>query len=154
MRRRTVGIELACLAFLLLSLRPAVAGEVEVVTQPQMQETSKAGVLVPTNWGVGTSGITSPFIFEQFDPKLGTLSFIELTLKTAVLNDYELVFVPTPIITTLYVATSQTSDPSILADPTKRAALTDGPTITVFGPNGTTQIFGTRRPDNRSTLWS
>jgi PEP-CTERM motif len=147
MRRRIVGVELACLAFLLLSLRPVVAGE--VVTPLQMQETSPSGDLIATNWKEGTSGITSPFVFEQFDPKLGTLSSIELVLTTAIRNDYVLTFVPTPIITTLYVATSQTSDPSILADPTKRAALTDGPTVTVVGPNGTTQIFGapaTRQP--------
>jgi hypothetical protein len=143
MRRRTVGVELACcLAYVLLSHHPVAAGEVEVVTPLQSQATSPKGDLVQTNWGVGTNNITSPLIFEQFNPKLGTLSSVELTLSTTIRNDYELVFVNTPIITTLYVATSQTTDPSILADPAKRAALTDGPTVTVKGPDGTTQIFG------------
>ncbi len=57
-------------------------------------------------------------------------------------NDYILAFPNTVSPTTLYVATSATSDPSVLADPAKRALLTDGPTITLYGPNGTTQIFG------------
>jgi hypothetical protein len=60
-----------------------------------------------------------------------------------------LVFVQTPILTTIDVATSQTTDPSVLSDPAKRALLTDGPTVTLFGPDGSTPIFGapaTRQP--------
>jgi hypothetical protein len=51
--------------------------------------------------------------------------------------------------TTIYVARSQNSDPNILSNAAERAKLTDGPTITLFGPDGTTQIFGapaTRQP--------
>jgi hypothetical protein len=94
------------------------------------------------DWGPGTDGVTSPVTFDQFDPSLGTLLAIDLTLSTTIRNDYTLTFLPTPIPTTLYLATSSTSDPSILTDPAKRAALTDGPTVTVFGPDGSSQIFG------------
>jgi hypothetical protein len=121
----------------------------EIVTPIQTRSTSAPGVLVATNWGPDTSGVTSPLSFEKFDPKLGTLEDISITLKTTIRNDYKLIFVKTPIPTTIYVATSATSDPSVLADPAKRALLTDGPTVTLFASNGTTQNFGppaTRQP--------
>ena len=161
MRRRIIKFALCCLALLLLS-HPAMAGGL-TVTALQTQSTSPPGVLVATNWGPGTTGITNPLSFEQFNPKLGSLTSIDITLTTTIRNDYELVFVPTPIPTTIYVATSETTDPSVLADPAKRAMLTDGPTVTLFGPNGTTQIFGapaTRQPvdfvqmTERSGTWS
>ena len=63
-------------------------------------------------------------------------------MSTTIRNDYMLTFVSTPITTTLYVATSRTSDPSILTDPVKRAQLTDGPTVILNGPDGLSQIFG------------
>jgi hypothetical protein len=88
-------------------------------------------------------------VFDQFNPKLGSLSYIDMTLTTTIRNDYMLEFVKTPIITTIYVATSKTTNPTVLEDPIKRAMLTDGPTVTVFGPDGTTPIFGppaTRQP--------
>jgi PEP-CTERM motif len=147
MRRRSIGFELSCVAFLFLVQRPVSGGE--IVTPLQTQSTSAPGVLVATNWGPGTNGVTNPLVFDQFNPHLGTLTSIDLTLTTTVRNDYELIFVKTPIPTTIYVATSQTTDPSVLADPSKRALLTDGPTVTLFGPNGSTQIFGapaTRQP--------
>jgi hypothetical protein len=161
MRRRILRYELFGLAFLLLSHYPVAGGE--ILTPLQTQSTSPAGTLVATDWASGTSGITNPLVFDQFNPKLGTLISINLTLTTNIRNDYELIFVPTPIQTTIYVATSQTTDPSILSNPAERALLTDGPTITVFGPNGTTQIFGapaTRQPvdfvemSEKSGTWS
>jgi len=147
MRWRTIGFGIYCLAFLCLS-RQAVAGGL-VLTPLQTQSTSPPGVLTATNWGPGTTGINAPMIFNQFDPKLGELTSIDITLTTNVRNDYELIFVKTPIITTIDVATSQTSNPSVLDDPTKSELLTDGPTVTLFGPNGVTQLFGppaTRQP--------
>ena len=161
MRRRIFRCELFGLAFLLLSHYPVAAGE--ILTPLQTRSTSPAGVLVATDWGRGTSGITDPLDFSQFNPNLGTLVSINLTLTTTIRNDYELIFVPTPIETTIYVATSQTTDPTILSDPAKRALLTDGPTISVLGPDGTTQIFGapaTRQPvdfvelTEKSGTWS
>ena len=147
MHRRIVGFGLLGAAWLALFHHPAAGGE--ILTPFQTQSTSPPGVMVATDWGVGTTGITNPLTFEQFNPNLGSLSSISITLTTNIRNDYEMVFVKTPIPTTLYLATSQTTDPSVLADPSLRALLTDGPTITVFGPNGTTQIFGapaTRQP--------
>jgi len=161
MRRRVIRYELFCLALSLLS-QPARAGGA-ILSALQTQSTSPPGVLVATNWGPGTTGINNPLSFNQFNPQLGSLNAINITLTTTIRNDYELVFVPTPIPTTIYVATTQTTDPSILADPTRRAMLTDGPTVTLFGPDGTTQIFGapaTRQPvdlvqlTERSGTWS
>ncbi len=161
MRRRIVGYELFCLAFLLLSGQPAAGGQ--IVTPLQTQSTSPPGVMVATDWGAGTTGVTNPLSFGQFNPNLGSLTSIDITLTTTIRNDYEMVFVKTPIPTTIYLATTQTTDPSVLADPEKRALLTDGPTVTLFGPNGTTPIFGapaTRQPvdlvqlTESSGIWS
>ena len=148
MRRRTIGFAIYCLAFLCLCPQ-AVAGGGLVLTPVQTQSTSPPGVLTATNWGPGTTGVTNPLIFNQFNPTLGVLTSIDITLTTNIRNDYELIFTKTPIITTIDVATSQTTDPSVLANPAERALLTDGPTVTLFGPNGVTQLFGapgTRQP--------
>jgi hypothetical protein len=162
MRRRIVGFALLGVACSLYSHNPVVGGE--VLTPLQTQSTSAPGVMVATDWGVGTTGITNPLTFDQFNPSLGSLSSIDITLTTTIRNDYELVFVNTPTPTTLYLATTQTTDPSVLANPSERASLTDGPTVTLFGPNGTTQIFGapaTRQPvdlvqltESSSGTWS
>src|SRR5207248_1400247 len=83
-----------------------------------------------------------PLTFDQFNPVLGSLKSVDLTLTSTIHNDFTLIFVPTQIPTTLYVATTQTSDPSVLADPNQVKLLTDGPTITLIGPDGISQIFG------------
>jgi len=135
MSRRTIAFALSFLAVLTLSQHAAVGGQ---VTSP-LQTRSIA--VTQTDWGVGTSGITDPLNFNQFDPSLGTLNAVYLTLKTTIHNDYTLVFTThTP--TTLYIATTATTDPSILADPVKVQQLTDGPTVTLKGPDGITPIFG------------
>ena len=161
MRRRIVGFALLGMACSLNSHHPVVGGE--VLTPLQTQSTSAPGVMVATDWGVGTTGITNPLTFNQFNPSLGSLSSIDITLTTTIRNDYEMVFVNTPTPTTMYLATTQTTDPSVLANPSERASLTDGPTVTLFGPNGTTQIFGapaTRQPvdlvqlTESSGIWS
>jgi hypothetical protein len=162
MRRRIVGFALLGVACSLNSHHPVVGGE--VLTPLQTQSTSAPGVMVATDWGVGTTGITNPLTFDQFNPSLGSLTSIEITLTTTIRNDYEMVFVNTPTPTTMYLATTQTTDPSVLANPSERASLTDGPTVTLFGPNGTTQIFGapaTRQPvdlvqltESSSGTWS
>jgi hypothetical protein len=146
MRQRIITFDVTCLAVLLLSQHSAAGGQ---VTPLQTQSTSPPGVLVQTNWGPGTQAINDPLTFNQFNPNLGTLNSVEITLTTTIRNDYILTFVPTPIPTTIYVATSNTSDPSVLDDPAKLAMLTDGPTITLYGSNGISQIFGgpgTRQP--------
>jgi hypothetical protein len=147
MQIRTVACGVLCVAILSHS-REAKCGGL-IVTPAQTQSTSPSGALTPTNWSAGTAGINNPLVFSQFDPKLGTLVSVDITLTTNIRNDYKLIFVPTPIITTIDVATTQTTDPSVLNDPAKRALLTDGPTVTLFGPNGTSELFGppgTRQP--------
>src|ERR1700733_468300 len=121
MRRRIVGFALLGVTCSLYSHHPVVGGE--VLTPLQTQSTSAPGVMVATDWGVGTTGITNPLTFNQFNPSLGSLSSIDLTLTTTIRNDYELVFVNTPTPTTLYLATTQTTDPSVLANPSERASL-------------------------------
>jgi hypothetical protein len=150
MHQRAVVFGVFCLTCLLFA-EPTRAGS-GYLTPLQTQSTSSS--LVATDWGPGTSGLNNPLTFDQFNPHLGPLTSIELTMTTTVRNDYILSFVPTgmptmPLPTTIFVATSQTSDPSILSDPTKRAMLTDGPTVTLFGPDHTTQLLGppaTRQP--------
>ncbi len=139
MARRTLRFGFCWLVASCLSVQAFGGGS---LTPLQTQSTSPAGVLVPTNWGPGTPGVNNPLVFNQFNPNLGSLTSINITFTTTVRNDYELIFNSASTPTTLYVATSQTSDPSVLADPAARALLTDGPTVTLFGPNGGTQLFG------------
>jgi hypothetical protein len=136
MARRTIAFALSFLAFLTLSHHASAGGPVTTPLQTQSIP------MTPTNWGPGTSGIPNPLTFGQFDPSLGTLTAIELTLSTTIHNNYELIFSSTPTPTTLYVATTQTTDPSVLADPSRVQQLTDGPTVTLIGPDGVTPIFG------------
>src|SRR5262249_54972718 len=121
MRRRTVAFPLACLTILSLFELSAAGGA--IATSSQTQSTSAPGVLVATDWGPGTGRVSNPLPFAQIDPRLGTLNAIENTLSTTIRNDFILNLVQTPIPTTLYLATSSTSDPSVLADPAKRALL-------------------------------
>jgi len=133
---------LCCLVVLWLSPHVVEAGQ--IFTPPQTLSIAPSGVLISTNWGPGTPGMTDPLGFDRFDPTLGTLEAVYVTMTMTIRNDYILQFVNTPIMTTLYVATSKTSDPSILTDPTKLAQLTDGPTVILNGPDGVTQIFDRR----------
>jgi hypothetical protein len=153
MGRPKIVFKLSCLVVFWLSQHGAEAGQ--FLTPLQTQSIAPPGVLIPTNWHQGTSGITDPLVFQQFNPSLGTLDAVDVTMTATIRNDYTLTFVPTPITTTLFVATSATTDSSILADPVKRAMLTDGPTVTLFGPDGIAQIFGppaTRQPVDFVTL--
>ena len=140
MARTRIRRVLSCLVAFWLSQHGADAGQ--ILTPLQTQSIAPPGVLIPTDWGPGTNGITDPLSFDQFDPRLGTLEAVDVTMTTTIRNDYTLTFPNTPITTTLYVATSATSDPSILADPEKRAQLTDGPTVILYAPDGIAQIFG------------
>jgi hypothetical protein len=140
MHRRTIALELACLATLCLGDHPAARAE--SMTPLQTQSTTPDGSLTSTNWGPGTPGITNPFVFSAFDPRLGSLDAVVMTLTATVRNDYTVNIVATPNPTTIYVADTATSDPSVLTDPTKLAQLTDGPTVTLYAPDGVTQIFG------------
>jgi hypothetical protein len=82
-------------------------------------------------------------VFNQFNPKPGYhLEAIDITLNVTIRNDFELIFAQTPTPTTIYVATTQTTDPSVLANPSEVQLLTDGPTVTLKGPDGITSIFG------------
>ena len=115
MRSRTLACGVLCVACVCLS-RQTLGGS---VTSVQTQSTSPSGGLTATNWSAGTAGINNPLVFNQFDPKLGTLTSVDITLTTNIRNDFMLVFVPTPIVTTIDVATTQTTDPSVLNDPRK-----------------------------------
>jgi hypothetical protein len=135
MSRRTTALALSLLAVLWSCDRLAVGGELSTPLQTQSIP------MTATDWGPGTGGITNPMAFSQFNPKLGTLDAVVLTLNSTITNDFELIFVKTPIPTTLYVATTETSNPSVLANAGAVAQLTDGPSITLNGPGGTT-LFG------------
>ncbi len=145
MSRRTLGIGICCVVTSCLSVQAFGGGS---LTPVQTQSTSPAGVMVSTNWIAGTQGVNDPLVFNKFNPNQGTLTSISITMTTTVRNDYTMTFASTPTTTTIYLATSQTSNPSVLADPSARAMLTDGPTVTLLGPNGVT-LFGapgTRQP--------
>jgi hypothetical protein len=136
MYRRTIAFALSLLAVLAFSHRDAVGDQ---VTTPLQTESIS---MTSTDWGPGTAGITDPLPFAQFNPSLGTLVSVEITLTTTVRNDFTLNFPATLTPTTLYLATTATTDPSVLSNPTLVRQLTDGPTITLLGPDGTTSIFG------------
>jgi hypothetical protein len=70
------------------------------------------------------------------------LTAIDITVTATIHNDFTLIFAPTPTPTTIYVATTQTTDPSVLADPSRVSQLTDGPTFTLLGPDAVSRIFG------------
>lgn len=133
---RAIAFALSLLAIVTLPQHTAAGGQVTTPLQ------TGSIPMTPTDWGAGTAGITDPLVFTQFNPSLGTLNAVELTLTTTIRNDFELIFAPTPIPTTLYVATTQTTDPSVLANPTLVQQLTDGPTVTLLGPDGITPLFG------------
>src|SRR5690242_13007480 len=108
MSRRTIGLVLSSLAVAALGHRPVTAGQLTTPLQTQSIP------MTPTDWGPATPGLTDPLVFRQFDPSLGTLDAVELTLKTTIHNDFILVFTThTP--TTLDVATTETSNPNILS---------------------------------------
>jgi PEP-CTERM motif len=136
MPRRTNAFALSFLAVLSLCHHATAGGQ--IITTPLQ---TRSIPMTDTNWGKGTAGITDPFVFDQFNPSLGTLKAVDLTFTSTIRNDFELMFVATPKATTLYVATTATSNPSVLADPVAVQKLTDGPTVTVTGPGGVT-LFG------------
>jgi hypothetical protein len=136
MNRYVMMIALAFLAVSWLWHQPAAGGEVLTPLQTQSIPATQ------TNWGAGTGGITDPLSFTQFNPSLGTLNAIDITLTETIHNDFTLVFQPTQVPTTLYLATTATTDPSMLAVPSKVDQLTDGATVTLFGPHGSSTIFG------------
>jgi hypothetical protein len=133
---RAIAFAHSLLAILTLSQHPAAGGE--VTTPPQTGSIP----MTPTDWGVGTAGITDPLNFSGFNPGLGTLTGVEITLSLTIRNDYVMVFPSTPTLTTLYLATTQTSDPSILANPGLVQRLADGPLETLLAPDRVTAILG------------
>ncbi len=137
MHRRTIVLGICCMGFLWPSPQAGAGGI--TLTPLQTRSTSSSGVLAATNWSAGTSGINDPVVFNQFNPKLGTLTAIDITLTTTVRNDYIFTFSSTA---TIDVATSQTSDPSILNDPARRSQLTDGPSVSLLDAKGVTPLFG------------
>jgi PEP-CTERM motif len=120
MPRRINAFALSFLAALWLGHLPAAGGQI----------TQTASIpLTATDWSPGTGGITNPLVFNQFDPKLGTLDAITITFNTRVLNDFELIFYTTPTPTTITVGNAPASNPS------------EGPALTLYAPNGTTPIL-------------
>jgi hypothetical protein len=136
MYRRIITFALSFLVVLSLRPHPAAGGQ---VTSPLQTATIP---MTPTNWGPGTPVIKDPLTFQAFAPSLGTLNSVAITLSMTVRNDYMLVFPATPIPTTLYVATTETTNPSILSNPILVQQLTDGPSQTLKAPDGITPIIG------------
>lgn len=136
MSRRMIALAISFLAILPFGARRAAGGEITTPLQ------SQSIPMTQTDWGPGTDGGGKPLSFQQFNPSLGTLLGVDISMSTTIRNDFILTFVPTPISTTLYVATTQTTDPSILSNPALVQQLTDGPTVTLKGPDGVTSIFG------------
>lgn len=136
MSRRNHAFALSFLVVLWLCHHPAAGGELSTPLQTQSIP------MTQTDWGPGTDGLKDPMTFQQFNPGLGTLDAIDITLTATIQNNFELIFVATPIPTTLYVATTQTTNPSVLANPSLVQQLTDGPTVTLKAPDGTTSLFG------------
>jgi hypothetical protein len=114
MSRRKIGFHLSGLAILLVSHQTVARGDTTPV------QTVMTG-MVQTNWIPGTTGVTTP-TFTQFDPSLGTLTAINLTLTTNVDNTYSFDFVNKSTIT----VTNAISGSSLI-----------GPTISIFGPGAT-----------------
>jgi hypothetical protein len=127
MYRRSIAYALSFLAVLMLSDHAARGGQI-IITTPLQTATIP---MTPTNWGPGTLNIKDPPNFTPFDPSLGTLLSVSITLSLTVRNDYLLVFPDTPTLTTLYVATTRTTDPSVLSNPILVQQLTDGPNGTL-----------------------
>jgi hypothetical protein len=136
MCRRTIAFALAALVVLPWPHRVEAGGQMSTPLQVQSIP------MTQTDWGPGTPGVTDPLTYAQFNPALGRLDSVALTLTSTIHSDFELVFPATPTPTTLYVATTSTSDPSILSDPSLVRRLTDGPTVTLLGPDGVTPLFG------------
>ncbi len=136
MPRQINAFALSFLAVCWLCHHPAAGGQVSTPLQ------TRSIPMTPTDWGAGTIGVPDPLNFQRFDPSLGTLTDVEITLSLTIRNDYMLVFPSTPTPTTLYLATSQTTDPSVLANPSLVRQLTDGPRETLMAPDGITTIFG------------
>jgi hypothetical protein len=136
MHCRVITFALSVLA-VLTPLHQVAAGGL-LITPPQTGSIPTT----PTNWDTGSRGFNHHLIFQQFDPSLGTLKGVEITLSSTIRNDYMLIFAMTPIPSTLYAATTATTDPSILSDPNKVQQLTDGPTVTLKAPDGIATIFG------------
>ena len=139
MPRRTHAFALSSLVLVSLCHRTAAGGPMTTPLQTQSIP------MTPTDWGPGTRGLVDPLPFQQFDPSLGTLTAVDLTLQMTIRNDFMSRFAPTPTPTTISVATTQTSDPRVLADPNRVQQLTDGPTFTLKGPDGLTPLFGAPR---------
>lgn len=135
MSRRTIALALSFVAAVLSCDVRATGGEFTTPLQTQSVPMSQ------TNWGPGTDGGGKPLAFQQFDPTLGKLLGVEITLSTTIRNDFKMTFVNTPTPTTIYLATTRTTDPSILANPSLVQQLTDGPAVTLKGPDGHTPIF-------------
>jgi hypothetical protein len=112
MSRRKIGFHLSGLAILLVSHQTVARGDTTPV------QTVMTG-MVQTNWIPGTTGVTTP-TFTQFDPSLGTLTAINLTLTTNVNNTYFFDFSQVSSATTI---TETNGSP--------------GPTISIFGPGAT-----------------
>jgi hypothetical protein len=86
MRRRTIGLQLSCLAILLICHQATARADLTPI------QTQSTGGLVATNWTSGiTAGTTTP-TFHQFDSSLGALLEVKLTFSANIVSDYELSF--------------------------------------------------------------
>jgi len=127
-----IAFALSFLAVLSASHRLAIGGQ--MTTPLQVQSIP----MTPTDWTPKTPGVIGHDRFTPFDPKLGTLDGVFIEFSLEIRQDFKMIFAPTPQITTLYVSSSENTDPTVLANP---GQLTDGPTVTLRSPDGLTPIF-------------
>lgn len=102
---------------------------------------SQSIAMTPVSGGAGMPEMGSPMAFSKFDPRLGTLEGVALTFTATIRNDYILTFASTPTPTSLYVSTTEAANPGVLANFSLAQQLTDGPSIALGGPDGST-LFG------------
>jgi hypothetical protein len=130
MRGLKVGFGICCAAFVLLA-QPTIARA--EMTPLQTQFATSGNELLQTNWSPGTTGVLTP-TFQQFNPSLGTLTAVDVTISFNISNTYHMTFSTTPTITDENFGTSGV-----------------GPTVTLLGPDHSTTIGGGSQPTQSFT---
>jgi hypothetical protein len=161
MRVRASGFGLFCLAILFLGESSTFAAVNEIVTTPLQTRT-----IQPTtpNWGPTTPSLQgqNPMVFDKFDPSLGQLQSVNVSVTFTVTNLVSMNFV-TPATITLRTGTNGQGTSIGLDEPDGRALLRDSAPIFTYtrassGPatfsNDTTKVaVGSRfflTPDGES----
>jgi hypothetical protein len=125
MRGQKIGFLICCVAGVLLAHSTIARAE---MTPLQSQNATTGNELLQTDWQSGVAGVTTP-TFEQFNPNLGTLTDVDVTLSFNISNTYHMTFNTTPTIT----------DENFGAGGV-------GPTVTLLGPDDSTTILSGSQP--------